>query len=107
METLPSTTFSELHSCSISDNRQPAERPLGRVACWVDDNVAGGKELTGNADVPDVTPTLTIIDSGVSAGSHFVSLFAHLFIRKLTIKVECMLQGEPGVTSPPFKILGM
>lgn len=52
----------------------PEDKPLGHAMCWVDDNVAGAVELSGVADVPDVVPTLTIIDRHVSRGSHFVSL---------------------------------
>ncbi|WWD20544.1 hypothetical protein CI109_105020 [Kwoniella shandongensis] len=72
--------------------QSPPDKPLGSVKCWVDDNVGGSKELAGTAEVEDVIATLVMIDRGVSRGSHFV---------------ECMLQGEAGGTSPPFKILGM
>ncbi|WWC65441.1 uncharacterized protein I303_108059 [Kwoniella dejecticola CBS 10117] len=72
--------------------QSPPDKPLGTVKCWVDDNVGGGKELQGTAEVDDVIATLVMIDRGVSRGSHFV---------------ECQLQGEAGGTSPPFKILGM
>ncbi|OCF43326.1 hypothetical protein I317_02895 [Kwoniella heveanensis CBS 569] len=72
--------------------QSPPDKPLGTVKCWVDDNVGGAKELVGTAEVEDVIATLVMIDRGVSRGSHFV---------------ECQLQGEPGGTSPPFKILGM
>lgn len=51
----------------------PEDKPLGHAMCWVDDNVAGAVELSGVADVPDVVPTLTIIDRHVARGSHFVS----------------------------------
>jgi len=40
-----------------TDNRNPEEKPLGRVACWVDDNYANAYELTGTSDVHDTTPT--------------------------------------------------
>lgn len=72
--------------------QSPPDRPLGVVKCWVDDNVAGAKELHGTAEVEDVIATLVMIDRGVERGSHFV---------------ECELQGEPGGSSPPFKILGI
>jgi hypothetical protein len=65
--------------------------PLGTALCWVDDNVAGGKELYGTVSgVGAESPTLTMIDKGVAKGSHFV---------------ECQLLGEEGKPSPPFKIL--
>ena len=72
--------------------RNPADNPLGRVACWVDDNVAGAVELTGVADVHESTPTLTLIDQRVAPGPHFV---------------ECNLLGPEGKNTPPFKMLGM
>ncbi|KAK8850365.1 hypothetical protein IAR55_004283 [Kwoniella newhampshirensis] len=72
--------------------QSPPDKPLGSVKCWVDDNVAGSKELLGTAEVEDVIATLVMIDRGVARGSHFV---------------ECQLQGEPGGISPPFKILGI
>ncbi|KAG9029996.1 cap64-like protein [Tulasnella sp. JGI-2019a] len=62
------------------------------IMCWVDDNVAGGVEISGVADVGSSTPKMTIIDRGVDAGSHFV---------------ECMLLGEEGEASPMFKLLGI
>lgn len=37
--------------------QSPDDRPLGNALCWVDDNVAGGVELSGTADVYDVVPT--------------------------------------------------
>jgi len=58
----------------------------------VDDNYGGAVELTGTADVHDTTPTLTLIDRGVAAGSHYV---------------ECSLLGHEGTTTPPFKLLGV
>lgn len=90
--------------------QSPVDKPLGVVKCWVDDNVAGAKELHGTAEVEEVVaryvipmvriaaakavliPSLVMIDRGVSKGSHFV---------------ECQLQGEAGGSSAPFKILGM
>ncbi|KAL7423831.1 hypothetical protein Q5752_001415 [Cryptotrichosporon argae] len=72
--------------------QNPEDRALGRAACWVDDNYAGRVELSGSADVPDTTPTLTIIDEDVSAGPHYV---------------ECQLIGTEGVTTAPFKMLGV
>ncbi|KAJ9103195.1 hypothetical protein QFC21_002618 [Naganishia friedmannii] len=83
--------------------QNPEDKPGGSALCWVDDNVAGGVELQGNAEVSGPTPTsaheerlhvysLTIIDRHVSKGSHFV---------------ECQLLGEEGKASAPFKILGI
>ncbi|KAL7415570.1 hypothetical protein BDY24DRAFT_381553 [Mrakia frigida] len=72
--------------------QSPEDRPLGNALCWVDDNVGGGVELSGTADVYDVVPTLVMIDKGVGKGSHFI---------------ECQLMGEEGKPSPPFKILGI
>ncbi|RXK36183.1 capsular associated protein [Tremella mesenterica] len=72
--------------------QEPEDRPLGRAACWVDDNIAGAVELTGTADVHDTTPTLTLIDQRVAPGPHYV---------------ECNLLGPEGQTTPPFKMLGM
>lgn len=34
--------------------QSPPDKPLGSVKCWVDDNVAGAKELHGTAEVEDV-----------------------------------------------------
>ncbi|KAG8870044.1 cap64-like protein [Tulasnella sp. 331] len=62
------------------------------IMCWVDDNIAGGVEISGVADVGSPTPKLTVIDRGVDSGSHFV---------------ECMLMGEEGEASPMFKLLGI
>jgi hypothetical protein len=39
--------------------RNPQNKPTGKVACWVDDNVGGAVELSGNADVGE--PTLTYV----------------------------------------------
>ncbi|KAJ9122975.1 hypothetical protein QFC24_004013 [Naganishia onofrii] len=72
--------------------QNPEDKPGGSALCWVDDNVGGGVELQGNAEVSEPTPTLTIIDRHVSKGSHFV---------------ECQLLGEEGKASAPFKILGI
>ncbi|WVQ85407.1 hypothetical protein IAT38_007572 [Cryptococcus sp. DSM 104549] len=72
--------------------QNPEDSPLGRAACWVDDNYAGAVELSGVSDVHDTTPTLTLIDQGVAAGQHYV---------------ECNLLGEDGATTAPFKLLGM
>jgi len=72
--------------------QEPTSQPGGRAACWVDDDYAGRVELSGTAEVGDTTPTLTIINEDVSAGSHFV---------------ECLLLGPDGVTTPPFKMLGV
>lgn len=72
--------------------QEPASKGLGRAACWVDDDYAGRVELSGSADVPNTTPTLTIINEGVSEGSHFV---------------ECLLLGPEGVSTQPFKMLGV
>ncbi|WVR05847.1 hypothetical protein IAU60_002873 [Kwoniella sp. DSM 27419] len=72
--------------------QNPEERPLGRAACWVDDNYAGAVELSGTSDVHDTTLTLTIIDHDVAPGDHYV---------------ECNLLGKEGETTAPFKMLGM
>ncbi|KAK8865892.1 hypothetical protein IAR55_001040 [Kwoniella newhampshirensis] len=72
--------------------QNPEDRPLGRAACWVDDNYGGAVELSGIADVHDTTPTLTLIDENVAAGPHYV---------------ECNLLGPDGETTPPFKMLGV
>jgi len=72
--------------------QSPVEKPLGTVKCWVDDNYGGAVSLHGTAEVEDVIATLQMIDRGVARGSHFV---------------ECQLQGEAGMSSPPFKILGV
>ncbi|WVQ97351.1 hypothetical protein IAU59_004462 [Kwoniella sp. CBS 9459] len=72
--------------------QNPEERPLGRAACWVDDNYAGAVELSGTSDVHDTTITLTLIDQNVAPGDHYV---------------ECNLLGKEGETTPPFKMLGM
>jgi hypothetical protein len=37
--------------------RQPEDIPAGSAACWVDDNINGATELSGNADVHGDTPT--------------------------------------------------
>jgi len=37
--------------------QSPEDKPLGRVKCWVDDNVGGGKDLYGTAEVEDVIAT--------------------------------------------------
>lgn len=37
--------------------RAPADEPLGRVECWVDDNVGNAMELKGNVDVHGPTET--------------------------------------------------
>lgn len=42
---------------SSQQNRSPAENPLGRAACWVDDNFASAVELSGVSDVQEATPT--------------------------------------------------
>ncbi|ORX34281.1 capsular associated protein [Kockovaella imperatae] len=72
--------------------QNPEDHPLGRAACWVDDNYGGAVELTGTADVHDVTPTLTLIDEGVAAGDHYV---------------ECTLLGPDGVKTDEFRMLGV
>lgn len=66
--------------------QSPEKSALGNALCWVDDNVAGGVELSGTADVSDVVPTLVMIDKGVAKGSHFV---------------ECQLMGEEGKPVSP------
>lgn len=88
-----------------------------RISCWVDNNYRGAKQILGVRDVPDARPEyvvlflflplsfrltsvlffffrgrLTIIDRGVSEGSHYV---------------ECQLLGEEGRAVPQFKILGI
>ncbi|UOH80007.1 hypothetical protein LQV05_002656 [Cryptococcus neoformans] len=72
--------------------QSPAENPLGRAACWVDDNFASAVELSGVSDVQEATPTLTLIDENVAPGSHYV---------------ECLLLGKEGEKTAPFKMLGM
>nr|XP_018267158.1 capsular associated protein [Kwoniella dejecticola CBS 10117]OBR89316.1 capsular associated protein [Kwoniella dejecticola CBS 10117] len=72
--------------------QNPEDRPLGRAACWVDDNYANAVELSGIADVHDTTTTLTVIDSNVAAGNHYV---------------ECNLLGTEGQKTAPFKMLGI
>lgn len=42
---------------SSQQSRSPAENPLGRAACWVDDNFASAVELSGVSDVQEATPT--------------------------------------------------
>lgn len=42
---------------SLQQSRSPAENPLGRAACWVDDNFASAVELSGVSDVQEATPT--------------------------------------------------
>lgn len=42
---------------SLQRSRSPAENPLGRAACWVDDNFASAVELSGVSDVQEATPT--------------------------------------------------
>jgi hypothetical protein len=37
--------------------QNPENKPAGSALCWVDDNVAGGVELQGNAEVSEPTPT--------------------------------------------------
>ncbi|ODO07461.1 capsular associated protein [Cryptococcus wingfieldii CBS 7118] len=73
-------------------HRNPEETPLGRAACWVDDNVAGAVELSGISDVHGTTTTLTLIDENVAPGEHYV---------------ECTLIGKEGQKTPPFKMLGV
>ncbi|CAD6573799.1 MAG: Cap64p [Tremellales sp. Tagirdzhanova-0007] len=72
--------------------QNPENERLGRAACWVDDNYAGAVELTGTGDVHTTTPTMTLIDQMVAAGSHYV---------------ECNLLGNDGEVTPPFKLLGV
>ncbi|WVO17870.1 hypothetical protein L204_105568 [Cryptococcus depauperatus] len=72
--------------------QESEDTPLGRAACWVDDNHAGAVELSGGADVGGTTPTLTLIDENVASGSHYV---------------ECMLLGPVGQKTAPFKMLGV
>lgn len=42
-------------------SRSPAETPLGRAACWVDDNFASAVELSGVSDVQEPTPTYVFL----------------------------------------------
>jgi hypothetical protein len=72
--------------------QSPPDKPAGTVRCWIDDNHAGAKRLVGTAEVEEPIATLVMIDQGVSRGSHFA---------------ECVLEGELGGASAPFKILGM
>ena len=37
--------------------QSPHDRPLGVARCWVDDNVAGGVDLYGTANVDDTIAT--------------------------------------------------
>jgi len=62
------------------------------VECWVDDNYGGARLIENDGNVPGSTPALEVIDHMVTRGSHFV---------------ECMLLGEAGKGSPPFKIIGI
>ncbi|QRV99024.1 glycosyltransferase family 90 protein [Ceratobasidium sp. AG-Ba] len=65
---------------------------VAEVACWVDDNVAGGVKISNEGAGGEAVPELMIIDRNVAAGSHFV---------------ECALGGEEGSTSATFRILGI
>ncbi|KAF9781127.1 hypothetical protein BJ322DRAFT_1011254 [Thelephora terrestris] len=63
------------------------------VNCWVDDNYEGRVQVSNAGDVGEPTPTLQLIDTGVSWGSHYV---------------ECELAGEEGDRNvPSFRILGI
>ncbi|KAF9648228.1 hypothetical protein BDM02DRAFT_3155846 [Thelephora ganbajun] len=63
------------------------------VNCWVDDNYTGRVQISNAGDVGEPTPTLQIIDRGVTWGSHFV---------------ECELVGEEGDRNlPSFRVLGI
>jgi len=42
---------------TLLTRRNPEEDPLGRAACWVDDDFANAVELTGAAGVGGSTPT--------------------------------------------------
>lgn len=72
--------------------QSPMSEAAGRAACWVDDDYDGRMELRGNAEVDDLTTTLTTINEDVTPGSHYV---------------ECLLLGPQGATTAPFKILGV
>ncbi|EJD51813.1 hypothetical protein AURDEDRAFT_142703 [Auricularia subglabra TFB-10046 SS5] len=76
----------------LMEPRTPDGKLNSSVRCWVDDNVKGAKLINNAGDVDRSTPSLRIIDHGVTRGSHFV---------------ECVLEGEEGKPVAPFKILGI
>ncbi|KZV90938.1 hypothetical protein EXIGLDRAFT_676605 [Exidia glandulosa HHB12029] len=76
----------------LMEPRSAGGKLNSEVRCWVDDNVKGAKTINNAGAVDRSTPSLVMIDHGVTRGSHFV---------------ECTLEGDEGKPVAPFKILGI